>query len=109
MPPSDFDAYIDVDVRANSHANCNAAILLRLSRRYDLQFRQRPGPISDLLNLTHGARPMVIASAHGGRDTTSITQGQCSFPSWAIDSPTQNDVDELFYVDVLLDGTVLDR
>ena len=26
MPPSDFDAYIDVDVRANSHANCNAAI-----------------------------------------------------------------------------------
>ena len=52
---------------------------------------------------------MVIASAHGGRDTRSITQGQSSFPSWAIDSPTQNDVDELFYVDVLLDGAVLDR
>ena len=52
---------------------------------------------------------MVIASAHGGKDTTSITQGQSSFPSWAIDSPTQNDVDELFYVDVLFDGAVLDR
>ena len=52
---------------------------------------------------------MVIASAHGGRDTTSITLGQSSFPSWAIDSPIQNDVDELFYVDVLLDGAVLDR
>ena len=46
---------------------------------------------------------MVIASAHGVRDTTSITQGQSSFPSWAIDSPTQN------HVDVLLDGAVLDR
>ena len=52
---------------------------------------------------------MVIASAHERRDTTSITQGQSSLTSWAIDSPPQNDVDELFYVDVLLDGAVLDR
>lgn len=52
---------------------------------------------------------MVIASSRGGRRTTSLTQGEGSYLSWAIDNPTQIDVDELFYVDVLLDGIVLDR
>ncbi|MDP6716873.1 MAG: CARDB domain-containing protein, partial [SAR202 cluster bacterium] len=52
---------------------------------------------------------MVIASSKGVRDTTSITQGQGSFLSWAIDNPAKTDIDQLFYVDVLLNGVVLDR
>ena len=52
---------------------------------------------------------MVITSSRGGRHTTSLTQGEVSYLSWAIDNPTREDVNELFYVDVLLDGVVLDR
>ncbi|MCH8309809.1 MAG: hypothetical protein IIB17_04845, partial [Chloroflexi bacterium] len=53
--------------------------------------------------------PIVITSSRGGRHTTSLTQGEGSYLSWAIDNPSQGDVNELFYVDVLLDGIVLDR
>jgi hypothetical protein len=52
---------------------------------------------------------VVITSIQGGRNTTPVTPDQGSYLSWAIDNPTQEDATETFYVDILLDGVVLDR
>ncbi|MAF54117.1 MAG: hypothetical protein CL694_14025 [Chloroflexi bacterium] len=53
--------------------------------------------------------PLVVAAHPGGRAAALLIEGQPSYLSWAITNSSLEHVTERFYVDLLIDGLVVER